>query len=108
MGKVTDGRSPDECAVGELAEETGFRASRCEAVGTLLACPGWMDQVCHVYLATDLTRLEVVPISDDLGDVEEAASVVVPVAAGDFWGLVGSGAVRDARTIAAVAIALGR
>lgn len=108
MGKVTDGRSPDECALVELAEETGYRAARCQRVGTLLACPGWMDQVLHVYLATELDRLAVAPSSDDPDDVEEAASTVVPVPVGDFGALVRSGEIRDARTIAAVTIAVAR
>jgi ADP-ribose pyrophosphatase len=107
MGKVSGGRDPLACAYAELAEETGFRAGRCVAVGTLLSCPGWMDQVLHVYRAEDLTRLAARPDSDDPDDLEEQYSCVVTVPVAGFGAAIRSGLVRDARTIAAVGLALG-
>ena len=110
MGKVEAGRTPDDCAVAELAEETGFQARGWELRGTLLACPGWMDQVVHVYRATDLRPSPGWyagghPGSDP-NDVEEASLSVVPVPVVGFRALVRTGAIRDARTIAAVLLAM--
>ena len=107
MGKVLAGRDPLSCARAELAEEAGFHADHCEPVGTLLSCPGWMDQVMHVFRAVDPTALPSRPDSDDPDDVEEQHSTVVRMPLHGFDAAVRSGAVRDARTIAAVRLALG-
>lgn len=109
MGKVGEGSNPAECAVEELEQETGLRAGRWESRGTLLACPGWMDQVVHVYRATDLRPVagEFTPGDpNDPGDVEEAAISVVPVPVVGFRTMVRDGTIRDARTIAAVFMAM--
>jgi ADP-ribose pyrophosphatase len=107
MGKVPAGQDPLSCAHAELMEETGFEAGRCEPVGTLLACPGWMNQVLHVYHATGLNQLSARPESDDPDDVEERQSTVFTLPVTDFGHAVSTGLVRDARTIAAVRLALG-
>lgn len=106
MGKVQPGWTPANCAAAELAQETGFHADGWEPLGTLLACPGWMDQVVHVYRATRLRPLARRPSSNDPGDVEEAALSIVPVPVISFRALVRAGTIRDARTIAAVLLAM--
>ena len=47
--------SPEELAATELAEETGFTASRLERLGYLHCAHGVTGQGFHVFLATDLT-----------------------------------------------------
>jgi ADP-ribose pyrophosphatase len=106
MGKVSGGREPLDCAHAELAEETGYQARRCVPMGTLLSCPGWMDQVLHVYRAHDVTRLADRPDSDEPDDLEERHSTLVTLPVEQFGAAVRSGLVRDARTIAAVRLAL--
>jgi ADP-ribose pyrophosphatase YjhB (NUDIX family) len=105
-GKVGAGRDPAACAADELAEEAGMRAGRCEPAGRLLSCPGWMNQTVYVFRATDLTELPE-RAAGDPDDHEELASTVVRVPVGGFGGLVRDGTVCDARTIAAVQLALG-
>ena len=53
-GGGTAGRTPEEAAVAELAEETGFSASRAEKLGDFITYCGLADEVCHVVLATEL------------------------------------------------------
>ncbi|HEV2635113.1 MAG TPA: NUDIX hydrolase [Actinocrinis sp.] len=105
MGKVAPGRAPVDCAVAELARETGCRAEGWELKGSLLACPGWMDQVVHVFRATGLT-----PLADRYPGAGPFAAedglTVVPVPVVGFRSLVRAGTIRDARTIAAVLLAL--
>jgi ADP-ribose pyrophosphatase len=111
MGKIDGSRTPLECAHAELTEETGFRAARCEPLGTLLSCPGWMDQTLHVYQAIDLTRgPRTPPHSSDTTDVdvEEALISVDMLPIDEFRAAVADGRVRDARTIAAIYLALGQ
>ena len=40
-GKLERDEAPDLCAVRELEEETGRRAGRIEALGSILTTPGW-------------------------------------------------------------------
>lgn len=66
-----------------------------------------MDQVLHVFLATELTPLPGRRASDDPGDLEELHSSVLRLPVNEFGAAVRDGAVRDARTIAVVRLALG-
>ncbi|OLF15223.1 ADP-ribose pyrophosphatase [Actinophytocola xanthii] len=56
-GAFPDGRSgaPEELAVAELAEETGFTAGRLERLGFLHSANAMTGEGVHVFLATDLT-----------------------------------------------------
>lgn len=105
MGKVEPGCTPVDCAVAELAQETGLQADGWELKGSLLACPGWMDQVVHVFRASNL-RPAGRAAGGRPGGVEESALSVVQVPVVGFRALVRAGTIRDARTIAAVLLAL--
>jgi 8-oxo-dGTP pyrophosphatase MutT (NUDIX family) len=55
-GKLDEeGESPLECGMRELAEEIGKSAARWEHLTTFFTSPGFTDEQCHIYLATDLT-----------------------------------------------------
>ncbi|HEV2781659.1 MAG TPA: NUDIX hydrolase [Actinophytocola sp.] len=107
MGKLPDGADPSSHARRELAEETGFHAGRCEPVGTLLSCPGWMNQVMQVYRAGELTRLAARPVPDDPDDIAERHAALIRMPVTEIDDAVKAGRVRDARTIAAIRLALG-
>ena len=53
-GTLEPGEDPDETAVRELAEETGYRAGRIEPLLTFWMSPGILDERMHLYLARDL------------------------------------------------------
>ncbi|HEY1484824.1 MAG TPA: NUDIX domain-containing protein [Micromonosporaceae bacterium] len=105
MGKITG--SVDAAATAELAEETGFAAGRIEQIATLLSCPGWMDQTMRVVRAWDCVPLGGRAISDDPDDVEEAWSSVVRTPLTGLAEAIAGGDLRDARSIAAIHLALG-
>jgi ADP-ribose pyrophosphatase len=107
MGKLAAGADPAAHARRELAEETGFQADRCAVVGTLMAGPGWTNQVMYVCRATDLTPLGTRPAGDDPDDVEEQQSTLVRMPVDELDAAMRSGVLADARTIAAVHLALG-
>ncbi len=50
--------TPEDLAVAELAEETGFTAGRLERLGYLHPANGMTSEGAHVFLATDLTSGE--------------------------------------------------
>lgn len=50
--------SPQDTAIAELAEETGYTAGRWEQLGEIHCANGTSGQCAHVFLATDLTTGE--------------------------------------------------
>ncbi len=53
-GKIDHGEEPLTTAQRELEEEAGVRACRWYSLGSIVTCPGFCDEVLHLYLATDL------------------------------------------------------
>ncbi len=89
---------PLDCAVRELAEETGLRAGRMTLLTSLLTTPGFCTEKIAVYLAQDLTQGETHPDEDEfLGLVrmplDEAVSMVM------------RGEIRDGKTICGLLMA---
>lgn len=57
-GKLDPGEAPEDCAVRELEEETGYRAGRLERLGAIWTTPGFCDEVIHLFAAFDLVKTE--------------------------------------------------
>ena len=55
-GGSVGGESPKKAALRELEEETGYRPAVIEKLGEFVTYCGLADEICHVFLATDLTR----------------------------------------------------
>ena len=53
-GKLEENEDPLDCGKRELAEETGYKASSFEYLGTYYATPGYCEEKLHIYLARDL------------------------------------------------------
>jgi len=92
------GEDPHDCAVRELAEETGLRAERLTLLTSLLTTPGFCTEKIAIYLAQGLTQGETHPDEDEfLGLVrmplEEAVSLVM------------RGEIRDGKTVCGLLMA---
>ena len=96
-GKLdTTGEEPLACAQRELAEETGYAARTWRRLGEFYTTPGFTDEKIHCYLATGL-----LPAQGRSADEDECIEVVtVPMS--EAIELVRRGAIRDAKTIAAL------
>ena len=83
-GKLdVEGEEPLATAKRELAEEIGKAAAEWEHLHTFFTSPGFTDEVCHVYLATELSDasaeteeneridLEVRPLAELDGIIDE-------------------------------------
>ena len=69
------GESPEDCALREVAEETGYRAGRMAPLGRFNPFPGSLKVTAHLFLATDLTY-----VGQRLDPDEELEVVLLPLA----------------------------
>jgi ADP-ribose pyrophosphatase len=69
-GTLDDGEDPLCTMQRELQEEAGYSAARWDPLGTLLPCPGYSNEVIHLFLARELTPLSQPPAGDDDEDIE--------------------------------------
>jgi len=53
-GRLDPGEAPEACALRELEEETGMRASAVERLTTIYTTPGFTDVRIHLFLARGL------------------------------------------------------
>jgi len=64
-GKVDDGEKPMQAAKRELAEETGYKASKWTKLVSFFASPGYVQERMTIFLATDLSEGEATPMDDE-------------------------------------------
>jgi ADP-ribose pyrophosphatase len=86
------------CAGRELIEETGYRAANIRSLGWFYTTPGLTDERMHAFAATGLVHVGQDLEDDETIDVEavEPARVL---------GMIGSGEMRDAKSMLAVLLA---
>ena len=95
-GKLDPGETPATCAARELAEEVGLAARELEHLGSIVTCPGFCDEVIHLFVATGLRR-----VATNLG-ADEIIEDVTPIPLRDALAMIRRGEIRDAKTIAAL------
>ena len=69
-GTLEEGEDPQGSMQRELAEEAGYSAARWDPLGQMLPCPGYSDEVIHLFLARQLTALLERPPGDEDEDLE--------------------------------------
>jgi 8-oxo-dGTP pyrophosphatase MutT (NUDIX family) len=71
-GKLDEeGESPLDTAKRELAEEIGKGARSWERLTSFYTSPGFADEECHVFLATDLYEEKADPVEDERIEIVE-------------------------------------
>ena len=95
-GKLDPGEAPLVCARRELREEAGLEAGHFEPVGSIVTCPGFCDEVIHLFVATELR-----PAPQALG-ADEVIDAIRTVPLGDAMTMIRGGEIRDGKTIAAL------
>lgn len=94
-GTLEKGELPMNCAGRELLEETGYLANRLEPLGSFFTSPGILSERMHAFVAYDLE-----PQAQALEEGEEIE--VAPTPMEEVLDMIQSGAIADAKTIAAV------
>ena len=88
-GTLDPGETPLSTMQRELQEEAGYSAARWDPLGAMLPCPGYSDEVIHLFLARELSPLEQPPAGDDDEDLEvllmEPDALDAALASGDEY-----------------------
>lgn len=95
-GKLDPGEAPRACAERELREEAGIEAARFESVGSIFTCPGFSDEVIHLFVATELRR------GPQALGADEVIDAIRTVPLGEAMTMIRRGEIRDGKTIAAL------
>lgn len=96
-GRIEKGEDPLPAAQRELTEETGYIAKNWEELSRFYTAPGFCNEMLYMYLATEVELAE-----KNLDEDEETDVIVMSL--NDAWQLLGSGAVRDAKTVAGISM----
>lgn len=96
-GTLENDESPEDCAIRELEEETGYQASEWRRLFSQYLAPGYSQEILHVFLASGLRRTH--QHTDEDEQVE-----VVSLPLHRAVEMVLEGQIRDAKTIAALLV----
>lgn len=94
-GTLKDGEDPAQCALRELEEETGFRASHLEKLFEMYLAPGYSTEKMYVFMATALEESETKLEKDEVINVKE-------ISFDEALEKIRKGVIRDAKTISAL------
>jgi len=98
-GTLEPGEDPMACGARELTEETGYTAASVTSLGRFYAAPGYTDESLQAVLATGLELT-----GDAEPDPDEIIEVEV-VAADELFRRIGTGEIRDSKTLATILLA---
>ena len=92
-GGIDPGEDAEDCVRREMREETGYLPRKLERLGGFYSTPGYCTEYLYLYLATELTPSPLV--AEDTEGIE-----VVRVSTAEIPGLISSGSICDAKSIA--------
>ncbi len=92
-GGIDHGEGPEDAVRREMREETGFLPRKVQRLGGFYSAPGYSNEYLYLYLATELVSS---PLRAE--DTESISLVRVPL--NQVSGLIASGAIADAKSIA--------
>lgn len=93
-GAIIKGLTPEENAIKELREETGYNAAKIFKIGEFTPYTGAADEVCHLFCARDLFSSPLPP--DDTEEME-----IVTVSLTELDKLISTNQIWDGLTLAA-------
>ena len=98
-GTLETGEDPDACAARELEEEIGYRSGSLRRMFSQYLAPGYSNEVLHAYVGEELA------LSQTHFDEDEEIELV-PVRIAEIEPMILDGRIKDAKSIAALLVAL--
>jgi ADP-ribose pyrophosphatase len=100
-GTLNNNETPEECALRELEEETGYRAHKIEKLGSFYLAPGYSTEKIHAFFASELEeKKQKLEIDEDIK--------VEKVRIKDLLVMINDGKIEDAKTLASLFLFLNR
>lgn len=100
-GTLKINESPEECAIRELEEETGYKAHKIEKLGAFYLAPGYSSEKLYVFIAKELEKSEQNLEIDEEINVEK-------VSIKELLSMIDKGEIEDAKTIASILLFINR
>jgi ADP-ribose pyrophosphatase len=100
-GTLDPAELPENCALREIREETGYAAGKLIKIGEFFLAPGYSTEYMHVFLASDL-RPDPLP-----GDEDEFISLE-PIPIQQAYDMALNGGLQDGKSLAALLLAQPR
>ena len=97
-GKLNEGENPEECAVRELREETGYDAKKVTKLASFYSTPGFSSEKLNLFLATGLSY------AGQHLDQDEFVEII-KVKLSQALNMVDSGEIKDAKSITGLLMA---
>ncbi|MDY0408370.1 NUDIX hydrolase [Virgibacillus soli] len=92
-GKLEVEESPEDTAIRELEEETGYTTKRLQYITSFYTSPGFANELMYLYVADDLVKMEHPP----KGDEDEFVELIM-LTLDEAKELVEKGRIHDAKT----------
>jgi ADP-ribose pyrophosphatase len=97
-GTLDEGESPENCALREIREETGYAAGNLTKLGEFYLAPGYSTEYMFVYLATELNPAPLPADPDEF-------ITLIPMPVEQAYGLALFGGLQDGKSLAALLLA---
>jgi ADP-ribose pyrophosphatase len=97
-GTLQPDEPPDDCAMRELQEETGYKPGKLSKMGAIYLAPGYSTELIHLYLATDLSESRLALDEDEFIEIKH-------VSFHEVRAYIDDNTIQDAKTISAVMLA---
>ena len=94
-GRIEAGENTKECAIRELAEETGHTTDNLKKLASVYLAPGYSSEIIHIFLAQNLKKSEAKPDEDEL-----IQNMILGKK--DVLNKILSGKINDSKTIIAI------
>ena len=98
-GKLEPGEDPYNSAMRELREETGYVTEKLDSLGYIFSTPGFCNEKLYIYRAKNLKF-----VGTDLDEGEIIEPFIIDLK--EAFSLIKAGKINDAKTIAAIMLAL--
>lgn len=97
-GRLDPGEQPEQCALRELREETGYSAAHVTHVTTFWTTPGFTDERIHIYVASGLEEGDSALEADEILDLH-------PTPLSRALQMIGSGEITDGKSMIGILLA---